>query len=522
MNTLPPPSSANHASTAQWLAMATCLFFGSLQEIMPLYDEVYWLTLVAISAVSVYTLMRCVFTPITVSIWDYFAGMVGMMYGLGTLNTELTGISSYRDLSMLTSAPVIYVHESLGYVSVLVGLLLLVGLFSKERLFDCISPDRLNPMGILLFGTGTALTCLILVATGTIGYHGDLLAEDSITPSAAATYAIFCSAPAAASLVFIWQRYNRKAKFVAALALLAFLAVSLYLGRRSVIYNFIVCAVAYFGAIRSERILTRQSITLIVGAFLLMPLITTGFMAMRLASYEVQDGTEKPTVGKIVTAAVDIILNDKGEVDRQSEENLKSRTYLIGYLAELNWRTDVSRPLAGDLFLYNLAMSIPNALWEGKFRYVRTGSEEALAHPRLGMPTWDAANSVLTTGMTDFGPIGMIIYPMAAISMYALILVLIRRLHTHIYFLLIFAFLISLSNVEGQMLVYFTFMRDVILMSTAMFIVVKLIEFVVNYNHPSRILIIKPRPSKRKSAATNIYNYINKLFWHRISHRVTR
>lgn len=502
--------------------MATCLFFGSLQEIMPLYDEVYWLTLVAISAVSVYTLMRCVFTPITVSIWDYFAGMVGMMYGLGTLNTQLTGIDSYRDVSLLTSAPVIYIHESLGYVTALVGLMLLAGLFNKDRLFDALSPDSLNPTGILLFGVGTAMICVILVVTGTIGYHGDLLAEESITPSAAATYAIFCSTPAAAALVFMWQRYTRKAKIVATVALVAFLAVSLYLGRRSVIYNLIVCAAAYFGAIRNERIITRQSITLIVSASLLMPLVTTGFMAMRLASYEVTDGTEKPTVGKIVTAAVDIILKDKEEIDRQSAENLKSRTYLIGYLAELNWRTDVVSSLEGDLFLYNLAMSIPNALWLEKFRYVRTGSEEALAHPRLGMPTWDAANSVLTTGMTDFGPIGMITYPLIVMAIYTFILRLIRRMNTHIYFLLSFAFLMALSNVEGQMLVYFTFLRDVILVSTAMFTILKLTEFVVGYNSPARITVAKPRPRGRNGSYALALDQIKRLPWRSRSQQVIR
>jgi hypothetical protein len=498
MNTLPPPSSVNHAGTAQWLAMATCLFFGSLQEIMPLYDEVYWLTLVAISAVSVYTLMRCVFTPITVSIWDYFAGMVGMMYGLGTLNTELTGISSYRDLSMLTSAPVIYVHESLGYVSVLVGLLLLVGLFTKERLLEGLSPDKLNATGILFFGFGTALICLILVATGTIGYHGDVLEENSITPSAAATYAIFCLAPAAAAQVFMWQRYNHGAKIIATLSLLAFLAVALYLGRRNIIYTGVVCAIAHFAATRNERVFNRQSIIAIVSAALLLPIITTGFMAMRLASYEVAEKDKKPTVWKIATAATDIILRDKGEVDRQSTENLKERTYLIGYLAELNWRTEVLPPLKGDLFLYNVAMSVPNALWIEKFRFVRDGSEEALAHPRLGMPAWDAANSVLTTGMTDFGPIGMLTYPIGVVVIYALLLRLLRRLNISIYFLMSFSFLMALANIEGQMLAYFTHLRDVILVSTTLFIVTKAIYFLLNYNNPKLQNSNLRRPNRRR------------------------
>ncbi|MGC4062602.1 MAG: hypothetical protein QM749_17860 [Aquabacterium sp.] len=509
MNTTPParPVPA-HARQLAWLCVIACLITGSLQEIMSLSDTVYWLNLLVMSAVAVYALLRCIFTPVTVTLWDYFASMIGMMYGLGTLNTEISGIQSFRDLAMLTTAPPLYIHETLGCVALLMSALLLIGQFSRHKLLDGLTPDWLDPFGILVFGTLTAGVCVVLVATGTIGYHGNLLSDESITPSPAATYAIFCSTPAAAGLVYMWRRYTQQAKLVAGLSLLVFLAVNLYLGRRNVTYNMIVCAMAYFGAIRNQFIFTRQTIIAMVSAAALVPIVTTGFMAMRMASYETPAG-QKPTVGKIVVAAIDIIQQDKSEVNKQSAENLKDRTYLIGYLSELAWRTEVYKPLYGDLFLYNVAMSIPNAIWPSKFSYVRTGSEEALSHPLLGMATWDAANSVLTTGMTDFGPVGMVLYPLGIGALYAWLLTLIRKLDTSIFLLMSFSFLQCLANIESQMLGYFTFLRDVILVSLILFAIVRTARFFRQYNEaPS--LVVKSRPNDRQSPLPGLSTMVSR------------
>jgi hypothetical protein len=482
-----PPSSAR-SRLAQWLAVACCLISGSVQEILPLSDAVYWFNLIVLSGVTVFTLMRCVFTPVHVTLWDFFAGMIGMMYGLGTFNTALTGISSIRDLGMLTNAPLIYVHTTLGHISILAAILMLIGLTSKTRVLGGLTPESINKNGMLLFGVLIAATCIVLVAIGSIGYHGDLLAEDSITPNAAATYAIFCSAPAAASLVFMWGRYSGLARMVAATALLALFAVALYLGRRNVVFAIIVCTMAHFAATRSTAIINRQSVATILAAGCLMPIVTTGFMAMRMASYETPAG-QKASVGKVVTTAIDIITHDKGEVDRMSAENLKDRTFLVGYLAELAWRIDVLRPLYGRLFLFDLGMSVPRALWAEKFKYVRVGAEEGLSHPRLGMPSWDAANSVLTTGMTDFGPFGMIAYPLGLMALYVTVLGLIRRLNAHIFLIMSFAFLMCLANIENQLLVYFTFLRDVVMLSTALFVLLKVQGHFAGYNRTGTHLV---------------------------------
>ncbi len=468
-----------------WVLMLACLMTGCLQEMFPTSTAIYWLNLLTLSSVATYTVARCMITPVNTTLWDFFAAMVGMMYGLGTLNTEIKAISSLRDLALLTDAPVLYVHLTMGMVSILVAVLLAMGLFTKERLLEGVRPESMNHGMVLLFSSVTALLCIALVLTGAIGYHGDLLANESVTPNASATYAIFCFVPAACALVYTWRRHTGWGKLVAGATLLVFFALALYLGRRNVVYLLVTCSVAYFAALGNTRIFSRRIFLVAVAAAVLLPAISTGFMAMRMASYEIKTSPDqKVKVGELIKVAIDILKKEKGEVDRQSEENLRDRAYLVGYLSELNWRTDTRQPLYGDLFLYNAAMSIPRAVWPTKFLYVRTGSEEALAHPLLGMPVWDAANSVLTTGMTDFGPLGMLSYPIGILALLLSTLKLLRRLDTHVYFVMFFATLNSLANVEGQMLAYFTFLRDVTLVSVVMYGLILVSRFFTDYNTP--------------------------------------
>jgi hypothetical protein len=496
----PPTSTRNRL--VQWLAVAVCLVSGSTQELFPLSELVYWGNLIVLSCVAVFTLLRCLFTPVHVTLWDYFAGMIGMMYGLGTLNTAMSGITSFRDLAMLTSTPPIYLHTTMGYVTLLVAILLLLGLYSKTRILAGLTPESLNKAGILLFAVGTTLICLALVAIGSIGYHGDLVAEGSNTPNALATYAVICAAPAAASLIFMWRRYTGLARVIAATALLALFAVELYMGRRNVIYAVLICTIAHFASTRSASLISRQAITAIVAAACMMPIISTGFQAMRMASYETPAG-QKPTVERIISSAIDIITHDKGEVDRQSAENLKERTFLVGYLAELAWHTDLRQPLHGRLFLYDFGMSIPRALWAEKFKYIRVGSEEGLAHPRLGMPSWDAANSVLTAGMTDFGPMGMTLYPIGVIAMFVLVLRFLQRLDAHIFFIISFILLNNLANIEGQMLVYFTVLRDAITVTIALYILLTGTKYFTSYNRPKDDITNNIEAHYRASAPSN-------------------
>lgn len=470
-----------------WLPVALAFTISAIQILAPDSRSVYWITLLVLSAVSLFTLARCVFTPVLITPWEFFAGALGGLYGIGTLNTELSAIGSSRDLAMLTSAPASYVHMTIGYTTMLVACLLVLGRFSTFRPFALVDARLLNGRVILALASLTTLACIALIATNKIGYHGDL-SEEFTKPSSVATLAVVLAGPIAGLTVYAWCNLSHRAKWLAAAIMLLQFCVHLYLGRRNVVFTGLVCTMAYFASLASTRILTRQSVTLIAVGILAFPVITHGFMAMRLASYESSiHGERKPSPALILEKTWDLVVNDTATIAAKSDENLSERTFIIGYLSELTWKTSIQAPLYGEVLKLNVGMAIPRAIWPAKFRSLKYSTDEVLANPELGLPITDAANSLLTAGMTDFGLLGMICYPIGMIALLMAGVRLGRHADPLVCSLLILMAFITIANVESTLTTYLIALRLMFLFGVAGIALHWALSYLANYNMHQRV-----------------------------------
>lgn len=460
---------------------------AALQTILAGVNSLYWLTLVVLCSVSSITLAKCVSIPRSATIWEFFAGVLGAMYGFGALNTDLKFIQSPADLFLITAAAPIYVHRAMGNVLLAVSLLIVVGRFSNHRPFQDICDSPPSPKGAMLFAIGILVLCSALIAIGKIGYHGDIMTEEAGRPSSIALYALYCAPPAAALLAFVRPTLPPSQRWVAIVVIALLLLIQLYIGRRNALFTGMLCLAAHFAAFRHGRLPYFKIVLSLLVGVAIYPYATTAFMAMRLASYDTPEG-EKVQVVPVISKAIDIAIHDKyGEVSRQSEENLRTRTYLIGYLAELTWRTEAQEPLYGDLLFYGVGMAIPRALWPTKFKYLRYGSEESAANPRLGLIPYDQANTIFTTGMTDFGLPGMLAYPMAIVALYSLVLRVFKRGPPLVYASIFLAMLSVLVSIENPLSFYFSSLREIVPLAVIGMLLTQAFKLLKGYNTASRI-----------------------------------
>jgi len=97
-------------------------------------------------------------------------------------------------------------------------------------------------------------------------------------------------------------------------------------------------------------------------------------------------------------------------------DNLRTRTFVVGYLALLGRGGITAKPMLGQDALFCVQLITPDIFYKlagsDKTEIRRTGSEETLINERFGLPVYDDANSVLTAGFADFGLLGVALYPL--------------------------------------------------------------------------------------------------------------
>jgi len=157
----------------------------------------------------------------------------------------------------------------------------------------------------------------------------------------------------------------------------------------------------------------------------------------------------------------------KTHLNEAVADNQDSRTFIVGYLAELVEALAYRAPLHGDVLMFDVALNVPAALWPEKYRVIALGSEEAVANHHLGIPVSDQANSIVTTGASDFGVAGIFLYPLALAGLYSLILRGTRRLGGIAHLMVTAALVNTLLNVEAATADYFSILRSIVIVSGA-------------------------------------------------------
>ena len=100
------------------------------------------------------------------------------------------------------------------------------------------------------------------------------------------------------------------------------------------------------------------------------------------------------------------------DVQKQFSENVQRRTFILGFLGQLEGYTDTISTAHGEDIYSLMQLAVPSALFPNKNRFF---SEEGLADDLFGANYTDEANSLLTAGVIDFGIWGIFLYPLAAV-----------------------------------------------------------------------------------------------------------
>lgn len=401
--------------------------------------------------------------------WLIATGLL-LGYGLGSFNTAsqvaLEGWtisrSSGRDENALCIALA---------VSLLVGsFLYFVGplLEASVRLpWASIHQDRSNRI-LIWASLGMALAALVLGKIGFMGIQVQAGEDESIIGALSAiltpvlpAYTVLCfkkNRQFAESLVF---RILIGGEF----------ALLLLQGRRVMIYSAVIFFLAH--TLRGDRIrLARvRTIFLLIVAASALYFGSKLFYAMR---YQRNLAGRRASVGLVENLRGGLASVQSGN-DRLSASlgnNLRDRTFVLTYFSDLldaTW----SRPLMwGRALLFNFRMAVPAFLDPNKDEVRVFGSEEVVVNPEFGLRVEDDANSILTTGLADFGLVGCFLYPLCC---GLFISVFFRKLCTIVptelagFVFLSLTFL--LIQVEVATIAYFAQMRNLVLICVIFWLV---------------------------------------------------
>lgn len=438
--------------------------------------SLYLVCLGLFAAVGCVGLLRCVVWARDTTLWDITLVSLCLGYGLGTLNTELTWIRQPLDYLALTAAQPAYIIRTTGWLMLLGAALSAMSGVEHHRVFAdvAISPRYMLWCWALIFGV--ALMAVAQVATGAIGYHQDMTDGGvSVSPLAALTVSAICPAAALASFVVRDQVGWRRG--VVGLALTVLMLIQFYQGRRVFIYSTVLCLMCFFAANPPKRLVSWRNLVTFGFAALAIVVASKAFFAVRMAMWEL--GSSRDTIALLQKGASILFDSERSGLNDEVTENQNSRTFIIGYAAELIQALEDREPLYGQVLFFDAAMNVPSALWPGKYKVVSLGAEEAVANPHFGLQLIDEANSIVTTGLSDFGILGLFAYPVGLLALYGMFLKHSRKLGGLPYMMVATALVNTLLNVEAATSDYFSVLRSLGLIAVAVMGVVVVWRLVI-------------------------------------------
>lgn len=343
------------------------------------------------------------------------------------------------------------------------GILFLVGALFEAPFFRRLSGVRSTS----LEGLTWALLGIVAIAyfTGQLNFMGANAGLDEQAPvlgnlALSITPAIF------GYIGWMLADARQKRKTYALLFQLLLVAISAVpLGRRIFIIDIVIFATAFSLAgggknwgIARKFVLTLLFGILIYGAFAF-------FFVMRLAGWQISEGGPVALVDRASTA-ISILASpqQRSTAFLLLEQSSRQRTFVLGYYADLNASLKFAKILEGQLLANSILISIPSALYPNKNEVLRVGSQEKLANPAFHLPLRDEANSILTDGISDFGVIGIMLYPIGLVIIFLAVAGTLGNFGGLAPRLFILFSVVGLAlSAESALVVYFASLRNSIL-----------------------------------------------------------
>lgn len=445
------------------------LTMGVIQLMGHTYAWPFWGSMVVLTVIGFWGLARLIFVPAFVTAWSVYGVSLALAYGFGTLNTMTSGYVDGSAMYLVNYAGHSSLGRALGIMELIVAALLYIGHIDPNKTIPTEPFTESERSATLVMLVVVCAGTFIALATGQLGFQGvQNGAGDSALVSPLASLVTSCLTPATALAILAYgtQPSSRTRSLVIFLCLLLALT-QMTQGRRLLLFNVLTLLMAFF-AVRSAKGFFSPKIIL---ALLVTVAVVAGasrfFVSMRIAGYSLPLDA---TLVERVEGAIDVITRpEQSGLNEHLEQNQSTRTFVVGYVGELIEAYDKSgNTTEGDLLILNVAAAMPTAIWPGKWRIIgQIGSDEMACHAKMGMASWDAANTVITEGLCDFGWTGMFLYPLAMAGLMTLANLAVRRTNILVRALVAFSTIKSLLGVEGVLTGYIVDLRNTAVLAIA-------------------------------------------------------
>ena len=429
---------------------------------------------VLLSGVTAYILFDLLGRRAPLRVSTVLAGTLGIAYGIGTANTWFTLPRGKEDLGDFFHINTVTLAHAIGCIQVAVALLLLLGELMETPIFGEDFELRFNNRSITFLTFGT-IVLMASFAHGSTGFMGAAAGEGSDIGHLGYLASLSEWLTGSLFAMSFCVSLNVKSTFSRNYAriLTVVLALMLFpLGRRSMLFSVVLALMALrLGRYRIPFSPFKKIVLLsLLGSIIYVASI--GFYYLRVAGY----GLVKPTLVQRVQAAIAFAkVKSFSEVKQLMSENVQTRTFVLGFLAQLEGYTEIMPGAHGEDIAKQFQLAIPSLLYSGKDLFFQ---EEHLANELFGSTYTDEANTILTTGAVDFGIWGMLLYPLLIAAMLRLFIEFVSE--SLPVFVSCFIILASFSTVlepELAAVAYFLILRNGIMFGSIVWFLMSLPEF---------------------------------------------
>ncbi len=423
-----------------------------------------------LAVISMFLLFDLLVRQAPLRLSTLLATTLGLGYGLGTANTWFTlprgdlplGVYLHHDPAVLT--------HGMGSVLISLSILLSLGEIVEKPVFGEEFKLEFPPQVIVFISVGVAVIVLAY-ATHKLDYMGAIHSETGQL-SVFSSFAFWLIGTLFAISVVAALNATSKAlkRYLMVLIALQFLLL-IPIGRRTLIYTVILAVLSLrLGRFRFTWSWIKK--ILVGGAIVgLLYVATIAFFYLRLAAFSKKNIT---IVDRVTLAWEYFQTKDYATVSRSFSQNVETRTFILGFLAEVESLSYKFTPGYGRDLSAQATAAIPSVLYPGK----EILNEEGLSNELFGTTYGDEANSVLTTGAIDFGALGMIVYPILIVGgLRILVEILSESLPTFVAVFVIIGTIGRILEPENTVTDYFIIIRNGILFGTVVWFFIALPAF---------------------------------------------
>lgn len=327
---------------------------------------------------------------------------IGFGYCLSSFRYLLVkDIFSFKDLNSVLGYDLYPSDYSSGMALILVSMSILIlcsflfkGIYLKETVDNYVKQVK----GFFFIGCIFLFICLF---TGKISFQWSYNENETTGLDPISGFAMMLL-PLLMMSSIIFYKYNKKYL----ITLVVFFGLLALTGRRNILFSLIMIPIFlnYFSINIDLKFFLKKIhyILSILGIFLLLSFY---FVALRVVSWS---RVEYTLVDNLLAGFYTMIYDNQDVIDAITSST-DDRSFIFNYIALLIHNGNKAQlPLYGHEFIFSFLAAVPSLIFDKQ--NIPLAMEEYV-HPLYGIPVYDAANSILVSGLDDFSFFGMVLYP---------------------------------------------------------------------------------------------------------------